>query len=458
MQVWTDEWATGPINVGIHHHPEIKGLRLIVRESTRKGVVIGDRRFFTQRLRLNGNRFDVPLGGLADIDTLGEVEARAYDNLRLVKLGIDPRAEDAHAKALTAKSPKPKRASRVPTFRQVACTKHQAKVEKGGVKKRYLKDWLAVLEKHALPLMDMPVNKINAQDVHDVVNPIWAKHPRAARNLFNNIRQVMGHAKFRKHIKVNPIDDDLLKELGGQNHVVQNHPSVPYEKVSKAGLDIWKSNSGLSTRACLTLMIYTACRSAEAREATWGEIDWDEKIWTIDAERMKRKRTHIIPLSDEAIKLLQHVLIQNYVVRDGILKRLRKRHTYKLGDPKNVHQHIDEVIEMPDLVQVAMSLMGDAKGDLIFTSRKGKPLTDAALSKLCKKLDLPSDQKSKNGTPHGFRATFATWCEESKIDDATSEICLAHAVGSQARQAYKRSKRLEERREIMQQWADYLSQ
>ena len=130
-------------------------------------------------------------------------------------------------------------------------------------------------------------------------------------------------------------------------------------------------------------MVLTASRPGEARAAEWPEVSLDTREWCIPAERMKNNAEHLVPLSDAAVRVLQ----QAELLRDG--------------------------------------------SELVFPSalRAGIPISDNTLSKLLRELAI-------DAVPHGFRASFRTWAEETtETPHAVMELALAHTVGSAVERA-----------------------
>jgi integrase len=159
---------------------------------------------------------------------------------------------------------------------------------------------------------------------------------------------------------------------------------------------------------CLEFTILTACRSGESRGALWSEIDMDAGTWSIPASRMKAGRAHRIPLSDRALELLD--LLPRLVNDDG-----------------------DEI-------------------DLVFPGMRGdKPLSDMSLTACMRRLDLTA-------VPHGFRSTFTDWtAERTSYPADVREMALAHAIGNETEAAYRRGDLFDKRRNLMNDWAQFLS-
>ena len=153
-------------------------------------------------------------------------------------------------------------------------------------------------------------------------------------------------------------------------------------------------------------MTLTLARSIEAREATWSEIDFDTATWTVPAERMKVGRTHRVPLSRQAL----------------------------------------------DVLQAAKALPGRGDTDLIFPSRNGigQPPTDQSLRGCL-------NDNMIDCSPHGFRASFGGWCMATYVHPDLRELSLAHVVGDRTVTAYARLNLLDERRRVMHEWTDFIA-
>jgi integrase len=146
--------------------------------------------------------------------------------------------------------------------------------------------------------------------------------------------------------------------------------------------------------------ILTAARTNEAIGARWAEIDFDAKVWTIPAERMKADREHRIPLSAPAL---------------AILKEMRE-----LG------------------------------GDFVFPGDRTPTLRNMPMLMLLRRMKI-------DATVHGFRSSFRDWTgDATNFPRELCEAALAHVVGDKAEQAHRRSDALEKRRELMESWATYM--
>jgi integrase len=181
-------------------------------------------------------------------------------------------------------------------------------------------------------------------------------------------------------------------------------PAVFGDDVATLLSEIIRSTLHPTTKLALHFTALTVCRSGEVRGAMWNEVDLENRTWTVPQERMKMKREIIVPLSDQCIAVLER----------------------------------------------AGKLFG--KEGLIFPSVRDseKPMSDNAMSKALRDMGY----KGK-ATPHGFRASFSSAAyEKSGFPSEVIEKCLAHEEKNKVKGAYNRAEYLEQRRQLLQWWAD----
>ncbi len=159
-------------------------------------------------------------------------------------------------------------------------------------------------------------------------------------------------------------------------------------------------------RCALRFTALTFARPGEIRKAVWNEIDLDEALWRIPAERMKARREHLVPLSRQAVALLRE------------LHPLTGAGSYVFPCNRTVSRPMSE-----NTVIAALHFMGFARGQ---------------------------------HTAHGFRTLASTLLNEMRWPADVIERQLAHAERDEVRGAYNRAEYLDERREMMQAWSDYL--
>lgn len=262
------------------------------------------------------------------------------------------------------------------------------------------KQWRSSLQTHASALLDQRVTDIAAADVFDVLTPIWTTKPETARRVRSRIAIVMGWVITHNHRLDNPAGEIIFQALDRRKPPPEHFRSLDYGEVGAALEAVRASKATPSVKLALEFQTLTACRSGEVRGCRWEEIDPTEETWTIPAERTKTEQEHVVPLSRQAMELLWPAFDRS-----------------------------------------------DGEG-LVFPSSEGKMLSDNTLSKLMRDLKL-------DGTPHGMRASFRSWCSDKGHPPDLAEKALGHALQGVQR-AYNRGDMLDRRKRLMQAWADYL--
>jgi integrase len=332
--------------------------------------------------------------GSADVISLAEARNRARDARTMVEAGKNP--IEARRQALTIKAGKP-------TFGAVAHALIAAK-ESGWRNEKHRAQWRSSLTDLAAPLRSRPVDEIDTAAVLSVLKPLWTAKPETASRLRGRIEAVLDAAKAQGHRSgENPAAwrGHLAHLLPKRAKLTRGHHAAMDYREVPAFIARLRECDTIPAMA-LEFAILTAARSGEVYGAHWSEIDLEAKVWTVPAGRMKAGREHRIPLSDRAAVILRQ--------------------------------------------------MRDAKMcDFIFPSPRGpRPLSHVAMAKVLQRLQID------RATPHGFRSSFRDWAgNETRFSREISETALAHAVGDQTEQAYRRGDALEKRRKLMEAWAAF---
>ncbi|MFC5991649.1 tyrosine-type recombinase/integrase [Limoniibacter endophyticus] len=269
--------------------------------------------------------------------------------------------------------------------------------------------WRMTLDKYAAPLHKKPIASITRDDVVECLKPIWTKIPETADRTRMRIAAVIDHAKARGlYAGDNPADwrGGLKELLPAKNKLSRgHHAALDYHLAPQMMTELRKSN-GIAALV-VEFLILCGSRVGEVSGAVWSEVDFEERIWTIPAERMKAGKQHRVPLTDRAI---------------AILKIMKER----------------------------------ATSSLIFEGEKaGSPISDTSLTKALRRAS-----PDKSVTLHGTaRSTFRDWAgDETMHARDIIETALAHSVGDATEQAYRRKDALEKRRLLMNEWAAFLSE
>lgn len=374
---------------GLHAVGTVNGLYLRIKES-------GTRQWML-RTKIGGKRSDIGLGGYPSV-TLAQAHAKAQTLKDQIQSGINPIAQRQQ-----------RRTTIEWTFDR--CASEYIKLHREGWKNiKHAAQWETTLASYASPVIGSKhVRDVTVGDVLSIIEPHWVGKTETMVRTRNRIELVLGWAASRGYRdKQNPAQwrGNLQHALPKPSKVSnrQHHAALPYREVHPF-MQRLAQVDGMSAKA-LQWLILTACRSGEARGATWDEIDLKAGLWTIPKERMKAGREHRIPLSAQALELLE---------------------------------------ALPRFEQV------EGKPDYIFTGRAGGELSDMSLTALIRRMKV-------DATAHGFRSTFADWAaEQTSYPLELREMALAHTLGDKTREAYQRGDMMERRRAMMGDWATYLT-
>lgn len=339
------------------------------------------------RLAIAGRRREMGLGRWPDV-SIAEARERAAEARKRVRDGVDPVAE---RKATVRRAERLTVADAI----QECFTARQAELKNDGQAGR----WLSPLSVHIIPKIgDLPIEDIDQHVLRQTLEPIWHKKADTARKAMNRLNLTLKHAAA---LGLNVDLQAVMKAqalLGKRRHETKHIPSLPYQEAPK--FYRWLTEQDFISAIALRFLILTVARTSEVRFATNDEITDD--LWSLDPSRTKTATAHRIPLSGEA--------------------------------------------------QAVLKLRPKVKRcELLFPTRRGKPMSDATMSRLM-------EREGFDARPHGFRATFRTWVED--CTDASFEVketALGHQVGSEVERAYQRSDLLDKRRGLLEQWAGFLT-
>ncbi|MBM6577950.1 tyrosine-type recombinase/integrase [Sphingomonas sp. BT552] len=339
----------------------------------------------------HGKRRELGLGS-STVVSLAEARQRALEGARLRQQGLDPKAEWSSTKIDVA----------APSFGNVAL-EVIADRRAGWRNAKHAQQWQNTLRTYCAAFWDKPVAAVDIDDVRKALQPIWSAKPETASRVRGRIEAVLDAAKARKL----RTGDNPAAWQGNLAHLFHRHssapkrhqPSMAYNRLPGFMLDLHRREE-LSARA-LELTILTAARTTEVREARWEEIDLDEAVWQVPADRMKMKRPHRVALSRAALGLLAGL---------------------------------------------------DSRSGLLFPGMKPhKPLSNMTMLQLLRRMGFGQY------TVHGFRSSFSTWAaEQTDYPREIVEEALAHVVGSAVERAYRRSDVLEKRFGLMEAWAGFI--
>jgi integrase len=278
---------------------------------------------------------------------------------------------------------------------------------------RHTWKWERSLELYAYPILGhIPVGAIDTDWVYRAIDAIWRDKNETASRVRGRIEQILDWARVRGFRE----GDNPARWKGNLEHLLppkekvkrtQHMNALPYADMPV----FWHTLSERSTTAAamLRFTILTATRTGDTRFAVWDEIDIDEAVWVIPAERMKAGKEHRVALSPHAIQVLRAQAKHRVPVEEGT-------------------------------------------SDYIFPGpKKGKPHSENAMLNVLEQMGYKGTV-----TVHGFRSTFKVWAsEQTDYSNEISEMALAHAISNAVEAAYKRTDLLDKRRALMDEWAAF---
>lgn len=341
-------------------------------------------------------RANLSLGKYPDL-SLSNARKAALEAKELLAQDIDPQEE-------RKRQQKEHQAVHQHTFINVA--KEWFDIKKDDVTPDYAVDIWRSLELHIFPSLDKtPVKGITAPQVIEILKPIEAKGSlETVKRLSQRLNEIMNFATNCGFIQANPLTGirAAFKKPKKENMAALKPAELPELMGAIANANIKRT-----TRCLLEFQLHTMTRPSESSGAKWEEIDWDEKIWTIPAERMKKRREHRIPLTEQMLELLA------------------------VMEPISGHR------------------------EFIFPSDRDpkKPCNSQTANMALKRMGFAGRLVS-----HGMRSLASTTLNEQGFEADLIEAALAHVDDNQVRSAYNRTDYLERRRPMMCWWGGHIEQ
>ena len=399
--------------LGWHAVGGVPGLLLQVRKPLHDGAQIP--RSWILRVQNEYGRKPIGLGSYPLI-SLAEAREKAKKLVIEAKQGVN-----LHEKKRAERSALLSAASKNKTFRECAIAYMEAHAS-DYTSDKHRKQWPATLETYAFPVIgNMLVSDIAMRDVKNVLEQqttvfdgqtgkLWFVKTETAKRLLGRIKTVLDFATVNDYRSgTNPaqwtgyLDTQLPSPKKLQK--VEHHPAVPYALMSEFMAKLRQYES-IGAKA-LEFLILTGVRSGSVRLSEWTEFDLGKMLWVIPAEHTKARQEHRVPLQPQAIKLLE-----------------------------------------------SLPLM--AGTNFVFPSATGKTLSDMALSQLMRRM-RERGELTVDAVPHGFRSTFRDWAaEQTAYPDEIRKVASGHAIGDSVKEAYQRTDLLEKRRQLMNEWANFM--
>lgn len=365
-------------------------------------------KYWRFKYRILGVEKMLALGVYPDV-SLSQAREGHNDARKMLKNGADPSAIKQAAKQVIHKALQTAAAN---SFESIARELH--KVKSPAWTAGHAKQWIINMEKYAFPVIgDRPISEIEPMDLVSIMRTVETNGTFETRDrLLQTISATFKYAMAVGKVKYNPAD---IRMALADRPKVENFACITTEEIPAflRAFDEYQQRGKVSliASAAFKLLLLTATRSSEVRFSKWADFDLDAGCWIIPAEQMGRKgkhgkrKPHAVPLSAQAVKMLREL----YPVT--------------------------------------------GQGEYVFPSRStiGRVISENTVNKIIEIMGYKGKQ-----TGHGFRSLARTTLGDMGHRWEVLEAMLSHALENQTAAAYVRTTYFEERRGIMQKWADYL--
>ena len=362
------------------------GLNLRVAPTGTKTWLFNYYRPFTKK------RANLSFGKYPDV-TLGEARDLRANARSLLAKGIDPQTSKAQAE-------QENKNKALATLEFTAAA--WLEVKKNRVSSDHAKDIWRSLELHVFPsLGKLPTSSVTAPLAIEALRPLAAKGSlEQVKRVCQRLNGIMILATNTGVVPHNPLAGISAAFKLPEK---QNQPTLPPNELPSLMSALQNANIRITTRSLILWQLHTMTRPSEAAGARWDEIDMQEALWCIPAERMKKRRDHIVPLSLQVMKILERMSL------------IRGRSEFIFPSDRSIKKSYN-----PQSVNMALKRMG-FHGRLV---------------------------------SHGLRALASTTLNEAGFDADIIEAALAHVDSNTVRAAYNRAQYLDRRRVMMDWWSE----
>ena len=385
-------------------------LKIKAAKPLEKDYVLVDGDGLQMRVRINGSklwnfnyyhpvtkkRINMGLGAYPEL-SLAQARKMTIEARELLATGIDPKEQRDTLKQA-------KKAETEHTFQNVATAWYELK--KDSVTPAYAEDIWRSLTLHVFPdLGTTPISAISAPQVINLLRPLETKGSlETVKRLSQRLNEIMTYGVNSGLIHANPLSGirSVFKKPKKKNMAALAPDELKELMVAIANASIKRT-----TRCLIEWQLNTMTRPAEAATTRWADIDFEKRIWTIPAERMKKRRIHIVPLTEQALALLEAI------------KPYSEHREYVFPADRNPRTHCNS-----QTANMALKRMG-FEGRLV---------------------------------SHGMRSMASTILNEHGWDPELIEVALAHVDKDEVRSAYNRADYIERRRPMMNWWSEHIQQ
>jgi integrase len=388
----------------------LSDVKVKAAKAKEKDYILTDGNGLQMRVRINGSklwnfnyihpetkkRINMGLGTFPEI-SLAQARKRTVEARELVAQGLDPKEKrDAERHA--------KKAATEHTFENIST--EWFKLKKDSVTPAYAEDIWRSLTLHVFPnLGTTPISAISAPKVITLLRPLETKGSlETVKRLTQRLNEIMTYGVNSGLIHANPLTGirSVFKKPKKTNMA-----ALAPDELKELMVTIANASIKRTTRCLIEWQLHTMTRPAEAATSRWDDIDFEKKIWTIPAERMKKRRIHIIPLTEQALAILE------------VMKPYSGYREYVFPADRDPRTHCNS-----QTANMALKRMG-FEGRLV---------------------------------SHGMRSMASTILNEHGWDPELIEVALAHVDKDEVRNAYNRAEYIDRRRPMMAWWSDHIQE
>ena len=355
--------------------------------------VLKTKKVWRMRYRLGGKQEKITFGEYPDV-SLAEAREQREQARKLVAKGISPAQEKQKQK---------REELSLNTIADFAPVWFDEVAKQRNKNPTTIK---SIIEKDIIPTIGkVKLSNCTVTDILKVTDKIKARGADHSALMARNIlKRMFSYAISREKATFNP-----AAAIEAQYIAVAKSRDVALEpdEIGKLLRGIYTASFRRAFKLALHLLVITMVRKSELLNATWSEIDFKNSIWTIPADRMKKSKEHIVPLSRQALAMFEE------------LKSLSSKSSYVLPSRNTLK----------------------------------KPTSKSALNYVVRSLDLDI----RDFVIHDFRRTASTLLNESGFNSDWIEKALAHEQKG-VRGVYNRAEYLEQRKEMLQWWADFVNE
>lgn len=339
-------------------------------------------------------RTSISLGAFPAV-SMAEARNKRKDARALLAKNIDPKDHrDEQTRSAEAANSN--------TLKKIAA--QWLEIKKTKVTDDHAQDSWRSLELHVFPVLgSLPIHKITAIKAIDAIKPIAAKGSlETVKRICQRLNEIMTYALNSGYILVNPLSGI---SQAFRTPSKQHQPTLGPEQLPDLMKALSIASIKITTRCLIEWQLHTMVRPSEAAGTRWSEINLKQKLWSIPADRMKKRKPHAVPLSPQAVELLE------------IMRPISGRSDYVFPSDRNPRTHTHA-----QTANMALKRMG-FENQLV---------------------------------AHGMRALASTTLNEQGFDPELIEAALAHTGKNQVRNAYNRATYISRRLPLMNWWSEHI--